>query len=402
MNVASLRYIPDFRLELNGSPVPAAMRASIISIKHETGLEGADRVEITLVNENLRWLDQPLFALDTTLVLSLGYAPAPLEQMFVGEVVAQSADFPSNGPPTVTVVAQDRRQRLQQGNKLRWFAIPIPSIGNFPLPDLATAPLVSLENLLIPIIDPVGAAIAVLLGGIEAIGTISDPSSAQKFIRKQANESDYKFLSRIAAENGWQMFIDHSGPLGGHVLRFQSPLDRLTPDVTLQYGRSLLEFTPRITNVGQILSVTAFIWITQIKMTFTVTLGWDWDRMSLTLMIFPSGITLQPGPSHYLIKDPVTPLTAPRRIMAELIPKLNKRLTGSGRTVGNPLIKAGSVLQLEGLGTQFGGLYRVTKATHTIDQNGYGTEFETMKEIWFGSIPLPQQGAVPIRTPFRP
>jgi hypothetical protein len=70
--------------------------------------------------------------------------------------------------------------------------------------------------------------------------------------------------------------------------------------------------------------------------------------------------------------------------------------------VGNPLIKAGSVLQLEGLGTQFGGLYRVTKATHTIDQNGYGTEFETMKEIWFGSIPLPQQGAVPIRTPFRP
>ena len=53
------------------------------------------------------------------------------------------------------------------------------------------------------------------------------------------------------------MFIDHSGPLGGHVLRFQSPLDRLTPDVTLQYGRSLLEFSPRITNVGQILSVTA-------------------------------------------------------------------------------------------------------------------------------------------------
>jgi hypothetical protein len=402
MNVASLRYIPDFRLELDGSPVPAALRASIISIKHETGLEGADRVEITLVNENLRWLDQPLFALDTSFVLSLGYAPAPLEQMFVGEVVAQSADFPAGGPPTLTVVAQDRRQRLQQGNKLRWFAIPIPSVGNFPLPDLATAPLVSLENLLIPIIDPVGAAIAVLLGGIEAIGTISDPSSAQKFIRKEANESDYKFLSRIAAENGWQMFIDHSGPLGGHVLRFQSPLDRLTPDVTLQYGRSLLEFSPRITNVGQILSVTAFIWITQIKMTFTVTLGWDWDRMSLTLMIFPSGITLQPGPSHYLIKDPVTPLTAPRRIMAELIPKLNKRLTGSGRTIGNPLIKAGSVLQLEGLGAQFGGLYRVTKATHTIDQNGYSTEFETMKEIWFGSIPLPQQGAVPIRTPFRP
>ena len=400
MNVADLRYVPDFRLDIDGSPVPALVRASIVSIKHETGLEGADRVEATLVNENLRWLDDPLFALDNSLTLYLGYAPGLPEQMFVGQIVAVSPTFPNSGPPTVTVTAQDARYRMQQGTKLRWFAIPIPTVGNFPIPDILTAPLVSLENLLIPIIDPVGAAISVLLGGVEAVAAISDPGSAQKFIRKEADESDYKFLGRIARENGWEMFVDHSGPLGGHMLRFQSPLDHLSPDLTLTYGRSLLEFTPRITNVGQIFSVTAFIWITEIKMTFAVTLGWDWDRMSLTLMIYPAGITLQPGPSHYLIKDPVTPLTAPRRIIGELLPKLNKRLTGVGSTVGNPAIKASSVIQFEGLGEQFGGLYRVTKATHTFDQNGYRTEFEVRKEIWFGSIPLPAQGAVPIRASF--
>ena len=147
-------------------------------------------------------------------------------------------------------------------------------------------------------------------------------------------------------------------------------------------------------------SVTAFIWISEIKMTFAVTLGWDWDRMSLTLMIYPAGITLQPGPSHYLIKDPVTPLTAPRRILGELLPKLNKRITGVGSTVGNTKIKASSVIQFEGLGAQFGGLYRVTKATHTFDEQGYRTEFEARKEIWFGSIPAPTQGAVPIRASF--
>jgi len=56
-----------------------------------------------------------------------------------------------------------------------------------------------------------------------------------------------------------------------------------------------------------------------------------------------------------------------------------------------------TVLQLEGLGQQFGGLYRVTSATHTIDGSGYRTSFEARKEIWFGSIPLPEQGALPIK-----
>jgi hypothetical protein len=298
------------------------------------------------------------------------------------------------------VTAQDARFRLQQGKKLRWFAIPIPTVGNFPIPDILTAPLVTLENLLIPVIDPVGAAIAVILGGVEAIGAIADPGGAQKFIRKEANESDYDFLARLAKENGWDMYVEHGGPAGGHVLRFQSPLGHLDPDLTLAYGRSLIEFTPRITTVGQIFSVTAFVWISELKLTFAVNLGWDWDRMSLTLMIYPAGITLQPGPSHFLIKDPVTPLTAPRRIIGELLPKLNNRLTGTGSTIGNPAIKAGSVLRFEGLGARFGGLYRVTKATHSLDQGGYRTEFDVRKEIWFGSIPAPAQGAVPVRTTF--
>ena len=55
-----------------------------------------------------------------------------------------------------------------------------------------------------------------------------------------------------------------------------------------------------------------------------------------------------------------------------------------------PAIKAGRVIQLDGLGDQFGGLYRITSATHTIDGGGYRTSFEVRKEVWFGSIPLPK------------
>jgi phage protein D len=394
-------YIPDFRLEMAGAPVPAELRASVSNVTLVSGLEGADRAEITLVNDSLRWLDNPLFALDTPMTLRLGYADTGLEQVFVGQVVGFGAAFPNGAGPTVTVTAQDARYRLAQGNKVRWFGIPIPSVGVFPLPDVATTPIVALENLLLPIIDPVGAALSILLGAAEAASSIADPGGAQKFIRKQANESDYDFLTKIAKENGWEMVIDHSGPLGGHLLHFFSPLDKLQADVNLTYGASLMEFTPRITNVGQIFSVSGYVWVPAIKMVFNIVLGFDWDRMALTLAIYPAGIALAPStPSADLIDDPLTLATAPRKLVSELIPKLNKRLTATGGTIGDPAILAGRVLRITGVGVQFGGLWRVTEATHTIDSSGYRTHFELRKEIWFGSIPAPAQGAIPVRLSF--
>jgi uncharacterized protein len=42
----------------------------------------------------------------------------------------------------------------------------------------------------------------------------------------------------------------------------------------------------------------------------------------------------------------------------------------------------------------------VTEATHRIDGGGYHTHFDLRKEIWFGSIPAPAQGAIPVRVSF--
>lgn len=395
------RYAPDFALEIDGEPIPAALRASLAGVRFDTGFECADRVELTVVNEDLRWLDHRLFYLDNRLTLSLGYAPDALRRVFVGEIVGQGASFPSSGAPTLTVNAQDRRHRLQEGNKARWFGIPTP-IGTIALPDLIVSGVVSLENGLVPLYDPVGAAIAVLLGGIEMVGALGSPEGMQKLVRKQVGECDHDFLKRLAKENGWDLRIEHRGDLGGYLLRFMSPLSHLEPDLRLRYGDSLVDFNPRISKVGQVASISAYIWVAPIKTTFTVTIGLDWDRQALTLSIMPTFLPMQGGASDVLLEEPVTPFTAPRKIVSQLIPRLNKRLTGRGTTIGDPRIRAGAVVQLEGLGTQFGGLYRVTSATHVVDRGGYLTKFEARKEIWFGSIPAAQQGAVParLRAPF--
>ena len=430
------RFAPEFQVMINGAPLPAAMRASIAGASYQTGLEGADRVELTLVNDNLRWLDHPLFALDNSLELAIGYAPDPLARVFVGEIVGQSATFPSSGGPTLTVVAQDLLHRLQTGTGARWFAIPIPFLANYPLPDIAVAGLVGLEHLLIPIFDPIGAALSVLVYGVQVVAALGDPTKMQFVIRKQADESDYTFLLRIARQNGWEMTIDHDGPLGGHKLHFVSSLDHLDADLTLRYGESLIDFTPRISKVGQIAGVSVKLWRPEIKTEFTVTVAWDWDRQRLDLSIspgfgLPGAAAATPAAAEAatrrqqtpdaatraqqvrqraerqlatpaataaisVVDEPVTLVSAPRVIMGKLLPRLNKRLTAAGSTVGDPRILAGTVIQFEGVGEQFGGRYRVSSATHTINSNGYRTSFEASKEIWFGSVPSFQQGAVPV------
>lgn len=400
---AALRFAPEFQIRIGGHAALAALRASVASVTYQTGLDGADRVELSLVNDNLRWLDHPLLALDNELAISIGYAPDPLTQMFVGEIVAHSATFPASGAPMLTVAAQDRRRRLQQGTKVRWFAIPVPCRGNWPIPDPAVVGIVSLEHGLIPVLDPVGAALAFLVSGAEVAASQGDPDTMQKIIRKQVSESDFDFLRRIAHENGWEVVMDHDDPLGGRKLRFLSLAEHLAPDLTLKYGQSLIDFTPRITTVGQVAGISARFWVPEIKTDFTATVSWDWDRSSLNVSIspgfgMPAAETDSEG-SIMLVDEPLTQFTAPRVILSKLLARLNERLTGSGSTIGDVRIRAGNVLRLEGVGEQFGGLYRITSATHTIDSSGYRTAFEVRKEIWFGSIPLLAQGAVRVHPP---
>jgi hypothetical protein len=252
---------------------------------------------------------------------------------------------------------------------------------------------------MVPFFDPVGLALSVLLGGADAIAIV-DPIWSQKLVRKQANTSDYDFLQQIAAENGWDMRVDHAGVLGGHVLHFTSSLDHLDADFTLRYGASLIDFSPRISTVGQIASVSGFVWVPPIKTTFIITLGFDWDRLALTLSIYPGVIPVGVPKSDFLIDEPLTLTAIPRRLVSELLPKLNSRLTAAGSIVGEPRLKAGDVLRIEGVGEEFGGLYRATSITHSIDSGGYRTRFEARKEIWFGSIPPGDQGAVPVRATF--
>jgi phage protein D len=384
------RYAPDFRVTIGGEAIPAALRARIIHLTYEDGLKGADRVEIAIANDGLQWLDHPLLQVDKGLTLSIGYAPDPLEEVFVGEITGVNASFPNSGVPTVTIVAHDFLQRLMAGTKDRAFALSLPCIGKFPLPDPLVVSLVSFTDLLIPAVDPAGAALSFLT---LLMAYAIDPIDAKNAVRIQKGQSDFDFLSVLAKENGWEMYIDHTEEPKGYVLKFQFLIQDYAPSVILEWGRSLIDFQPKVTTVGQVAGVSARIWVASIEMEFVVTLSWDWDRMTFDLKVYPglgNFAELTGGKEKVLSVSPAGAATAPKQILGELLPRLNNRLTATGSTIGDPRIKASKVVKFDGIPGQFGGLYRITSATHTMDSKGYRTQFEARKEVWFGSIPVPK------------
>ena len=390
------QFGPMFTIQINGSNLPAALRGAITSLTWTAGIEGSDSVEVTFANQNLQWLDNPLLAVDNGFTLSIGYAPDPLEKVFVGEITGVEPSFPNGAMPTIHVTAHDFLQRLTHGKVDRTFAIKLPTIGTIPLPDPVVTSLVAATNLLIPEPDPIGAALSTLMS---LVSYILAPQEAQHSVRTQSGTSDFDFLTAIAKDNGWEVYIDHTQEPKGYVLRFQFLLQDYSPSVTLQWGQSLSDFIPRLTTVGDVFGVSARVWIATLQLEFVIVVGWDYDRAAFTLMIYPGlgdiATILGDNASKTVSIKPTGFPTSFREILSELLPRLNNRLTGNGSTIGNPDIKPGKVINLVGLGSQFGGLYRVTSATHTFDGSGYRTSFKVRKEVWFGSIPVPTgQGAL--------
>ncbi len=396
--MTTLRYAPAFDLRINGRPLPAELRSAITSIRYQDGLNAADRVEIGIANPDLRWLQshirglgfQPFptgvrlgpvgtlsatgegeFDMDNKVELSLGYVPDALEQVFEGEVTGVGVSFPNGGMPTMTLTAHDYLHRLGEGTAARGFG---------PLADALVAVILSAENLLFPLIDPAVMAVSTAMTALNIIfkGTGTKQGGPGR------GESDLDLLKRIAASYDADFWVE------GDVLYLARFIPKeYSPRLTLRWGESLMDFSPQVSTVGQVAAVSMKFTLRELRLNFLVTVGWDFDREALVVSILPGeaakGAKAVSGPALTIVDQPISSpadiANSALVILRQLRQKLNKRLTGSGTAVGDPSIRAGAMIRIEGLGPDFSGDYRVSSATHSIDSGGYKTTFEVFKEI---------------------
>jgi hypothetical protein len=392
------RYVPGYEVRINGQELPAAVRSTVSSVRYEDGRNAADRVEIELGNPDLRWLQNHIrglgfrpptgldigparafqaapagtFDLDNSLTLSLGYLPGPLELMFQGEVTGIEASFPGGGMPTLRLVAHDKLNRLSRGSGAQAFGF---------LPDFLVASITAAKNFLIPVIDPAVTVASTALAVINYIFSGSGLAQAGQ----SEGMSDLDLLTLIATKYGADFWVE------GDVLYLSRFIKEYEPSVSLKWGESLIDFSPRISNVGQVAGVGYRFTLREIPLSFLVTVYWDFDRETLGLSVIP-GAAAKAGIEGVIGGKSLTrvdrPVTSPADVVSsaleiehELRTKLNGRLTGSLTAIGNPAIRAGAVIRLEGLGPDFSMDYRVSSATQSFDGSGWVTKANVYKEI---------------------
>lgn len=382
-------YVPGYRLQINGVDPPSALLASITSVRYQQGLNAADRLEVGIGNVNLRWLQQHIkglgfsvfptsihlpgmnigsltppgiFDIDNKVTMAMGYQGS-LSDMFSGEITGIEANFPSGAAPTMTLVAHDYLHRLSEGSYSRGFG---------PLPDFIIATILGLENTLITFVEPFVEAASSAIAVVNFIFAGTNT--------KQKGQSHLALLTEIADKYDAEFHVE------GDILYITRFMKEYTPRLTLTWGESLIDFSPKITTVGQAFGVGFKFTLREIPLDFLVKVYYDFDREAVGVVVLPGIAAPAAGDPVFTIIDrpigsPADIANSALTIAHELRTRLNNRLTGSGTCVGNPDIRAGAVIRLEGLGPDFSGDYRVSSATHSLESSGYLTHFEVRKEL---------------------
>jgi phage protein D len=201
-------------------------------------------------------------------------------------------------------------------------------------------------------------------------GTIDSAEVPQEFIQ-QSNETDWEFLWRLA------IAIDFEVVVAGKALHFRraggAPGGQA---VALRWGERLRSFRPRVSGVQQVDEV--------------VVRGWD---MNTKQPISSSAGAVVPASQIGIARDevigslgggatavgdrPVSTQDEADALANSVASHLaNAFVEAEGIADGDPRLRAGARVEIDGVGTQFGGTYGLTATTHSFrGTRGYQTLF---------------------------
>jgi uncharacterized protein involved in type VI secretion and phage assembly len=212
-----------------------------------------------------------------------------------------------------------------------------------------------------------------------SVGEIADTSPVQEHVT-QANESDWSFLSRLAAEVGFEVRVRRGQ------LHFEPPVDtgaapqrgdlQVSDPLQLTLGSTLLSFQATVSAAEQVGDV-------EVR-------GWDWTNKEPIVVSRPAATTTidnGSSPSRVAGTFPSTPMVSvgtpfkehdevdySARALSELVAASHTEVEGVAR--GSARLRAGTAVRLELTGEPFDGTYVLTSTTHCFDPlHGYTTAF---------------------------
>jgi uncharacterized protein involved in type VI secretion and phage assembly len=322
---------------IGGQPVPLE-QVERIEVRNFTGLP--DMATFRLSDPEGEDTGAPPYRIGDKVEIKLGKDDDNEPKViFQGEIVASEFEFTTSAA-LISFRAYDQTHRLQRNRVSEAYQ------------DMTTSDIVKkvLQRL-----------------GITA-GTIDSTSTVHKFMQ-QSMETDLDFLKRIAAMDNCEVGVAD----GKGYLAKQRNGGGTTP--VFAWRENAISFKPRMTSAQQHDKVTVQSYDPKTKNAIKVS-------VSSPTSVAPAAqdarsAAKQFGSSELLIADRVVGTEAEARELAQST--LDSLAGGSfeaeGVMHGDPAVKAGGKIKIDGFKKPFDGEYVVTSVTHVYASGGYRTKF---------------------------
>lgn len=363
-------YVPYYEVRLRGNPLDSSVVRDIMKVTYKDSLESIDSFELTINNwdatlKTLKYSDETLFDPGVELELWMGYYGTEyLRRMIVGQITSLRPSFPSGGQPSLAVSGLNLLHQFREKQ----------------ISDVY-------ENVKD---SDIAKRIAGRLDVDIEIKT-KDLEDTYEYL-VQDNKYDIVFLMERARRVGYDLFVKETNE---PTLFFGSSTEEKKPSYRLTYGASnddtqrrslggerimMNQFSPNLTTANQVSTVTVVAWDTvnkkQIKAEATrAELGQNEPNAV-------ARVSKAFDKKHEVISDkPVGSEAEAKTLALETLRRIAKdMIKGSGSVIGLPDLRAGAVVEIDGLGERFSGRYFVTGTTHSIGSSGYTTQFECRME----------------------
>jgi phage protein D len=353
-------YVPAFEVHIQGRPIGREVVRDILQVTYKDSLEEIDSFTIEINNwdattRSFAYSDSNQFDPGKQVELKMGYHGTDgLRVMLRGEITTLTPSFPASGAPKLTVGGV---------NLLHKFRTKQVSHTYTKLTDSQIA-------------KQIGTRLGVPVDTAQV-------DEHQRDYLLQDNKYDIVFLMGLARENGYDLVVVEDAKTKQSRLSFGPTISARRPAYKLKYGATLIEFSPSLTTANQVSEVTVRGWDPKAKkeIKYTAKRG----------EIRNKGVGAKGGQKNLeasfqqkreiITHPPVqTMAEAKRRAIQALETNAGDMIKGTGSTVGLPDLRAGSLLQIDGLGARFSGHYRVTDTTHSSGGSGYTTQFGCRRE----------------------
>ncbi len=359
-------YVPTFEVKLRGRPLGKDVVRDIVQVSYKDNLQEIDSFEITINNWDAgkrayKYIDHDLFDPGKELELWMGYFGRDrLRLMIKGEITSLRPSFPAAGQPTLAISGLNLLHRLRTEQKSNAYEKMSDS-------QIATQ---------------IGARLSI---NVRTDQTAAASEEKYEYVF-QDNQYDIIFLMERARRVGYDLFVEETGQngqSGQSQLYFGPSVDIKRVTYKLSYGKSLVEFQPELTTARQVSEVTVRGWDTKKKEPIEATA----KRSDLaTKGVGEKGRQQALEQSFKERKEviadrPINSKEEAEKLARETLEHIAKdMLKGNGTTVGLPDLRAGGVVEIEGMGDRFSGRYFVISTTHAINDGGYTTHFECRRE----------------------